>query len=198
MNDFERRKIRETFSRLFVVAINNQINLYSFTSLLERSELASKIEKDIYDPIFEMPIDNLFYSITGFKNQQSSGYGIYNDAYWAGQNYFDLQYRLKKSFSFIFLKLPFDELLNIYLIYHEMDLTSLVEYFERKDSEKTILRLLCERERCSLNDVSKETGIPLSTLKKYNTDDDFLYNASFQTVSKIVGYFGVNYPLFIK
>ena len=79
-----------------------------------------------------------------------------------------------------------------------MDFTSLVDYFNKRCEEKTIVRLLCEKAKKSLNDISKETLIPLSTLKKYNESDGILYNASFQNISKLVSYFDVNYSLFIK
>ena len=64
--------------------------------------------------------------------------------------------------------------------------------------EKTILRLLCERKRCSLNDISKATTLSLSTLKKYNSSDELLYKASFQNISKLINYFEVSYLLFVR
>ena len=80
-------------------------------------------------------------------------------------------------------------MMNIYTIFHEMDFSSLEEYFYRKEKEKTILRLLCERKRCSLNDISKATTLSLSTLKKYNSSDELLYKASFQNMLHLNKYF---------
>ena len=86
--------------------------------------------------------------------------------------------------------------MNIYSIFHEMDFTSLLEYFHKKEKEKTIIRILCEEKNCSLNDVSKATSLSLNVLKKYNSSDDILYKASFQNISKIVSFFDTNYLLF--
>ena len=168
MNEYEINDIRETFSRLFVLAISNKMNFDSFTNMLVKSEFVSIIENNNYDPSFNKPIDKLFYDITGFKVKEDNSYGIYNDAFWSGQNYFDLYLKIKKSFSYIFLKLPLETMLNIYTIFHEMDFSSLVDYFYKKCKEKTILRLLCEKTNKSLPSISRDTLIPLSTLKKYN------------------------------
>ena len=198
MNDYEINNVRETFSRLFVLAVMNKMNFSAFTSMLEKSEYVNLIEKNEYNSLFDKPINSLFYEITGFMVSQDDSYGVYNDAYWSGQNYFDLHLKTNKSFSYIFLKLPFDKMMDIYTIFHEMDFTSLVDYFNKRCEEKTIVRLLCEKAKKSLNDISKETLIPLSTLKKYNESDGILYNASFQNISKLVSFFNVNYSLFLK
>ena len=198
MNDYEKSNVRETFSRLFVLAVMNKMNFSSFTFLLLKSDFLLQIEKNKYDEIFEKPISKLFYEITGFEVKEDNSYGVYNDAYWCGQNYFDLHFNLNKSFAYIFLKLPFDQMINIYTIFHEMDFSSLVDYFNKKCEEKSIIRLLCENFKKSLNDLSKATTISLSTLKKYSLSDNYLYNASFQNISKLVLFFDVNYSLFIK
>lgn len=196
MNDYEINKIRETFSRLFVLAIRNKMNFNSFTNMLEKSDYISVIEKNKYESSLDKTVDLLFYEITGFEVNEDNSYGIYNDAYWCGQNYFDLHLKTNKSFSYIFLKLPLEQMLNIYIIFHEMDFSSLVDYFYKKCEEKTIIRLLCEKNNKSLADISKGTLIALSTLKKYNMSDEYLYKASFQIIAKLVSYFDVNYSLF--
>ena len=198
MNDYEINKVRETFSRLFVLAINNKMNLDSFTYLLEKCDFISHIENNRYDSSLNKSIDTIFYEITGFVVKEDNSYGIYNDAYWCGQNYFDLHLKTKKSFSYIFLKLPLEKMIDIYSIFHEMDFSSLVDYFYKKCEEKTIIRLLCEKANKSLPDISKDTLIPLSTLKKYNMSDKYLYKASFQNITKLASYFDVRYSLFVE
>ena len=198
MNDYELDNLRETFSRLFVLAVRNKINFKSFTNMLSNSSFIVAIEKDKYNELFNKPIEQLLFSITGFETKEDNSYGIYNDAYWCGQNYFDLHIKTKKPFVYLFLKLPFEEMMNIYSIYHEMDFSSLVDYFHKKENEKTILRILCEEKRCSLNDLCKATSLSLNTLRKYNSSDDILYNASFQNIIKLIEYFDVSYLVFKK
>lgn len=197
MNDYEVRKIREIFARIFVIAIDNKIDFYSFTNFLLKSEFLEQLEKDKYSKIFDMPIDDIFFSITGYDIEEDKSYGIYNDAYWSGQSYFDLHEKLHKSFAYLFLKLPLEQMINIYSIYHEMDFSLLCDYFLKVEKQKTILNILCKNKHCSLNDISIATSLSLNTLKKYNSSDDALFKASFQNIAKLVVYFDVSYSLFI-
>ena len=198
MNNYELYKTREVFSQLFVIAIKNKMNLDSFTFYLERSDLVLSTQKDIYSSKVDNNLKDLFYMITNYEVSDIEIEGIYNDAYWAGLGYFDLQQELKIPFSLLFLKLPLSKMLDIYSIYHEMDISSLVSYFISLNKEKTILRILCENKKCSLNDICKKTKIKLSTLKKYNESDSHLYSASFQNINKLVNYFNTTYSLFVN
>ena len=123
MNEYELSKIREIFSRLFVLAIKHKMNLQSFTFLLGKSAFINKIEKNIYDEYFDKPIEEIFNAVTGLLIENDDSYGIYNDAYWAGYSYFNLYICLHKNFAYLFLKLPLDKMLDIYSIFHEMDVS---------------------------------------------------------------------------
>lgn len=198
MNELDLRKVKELFARLFVLAIQNKINFDSFIYSLERSTFLKKIQIGEYDDYFNKPLQTIFKDITNFEIKSDTSYGIYNDAYWCGYSYFELYRRLNKSFAFIFLKLPLKRMMDIYSIYHEMDISSLVDYFNKLDKEKTIMRLLCERKQCSITDISLATGINPATLSKYNASDDALYKASFQSIMHIVKFFDAPISLFVQ
>ena len=198
MNNIDIRKTKELFARIFVIAIQNRVNFDSFTYSLERSEFVNKIEKGEYDEYFNRSLAAIFKDITGFQIDSDNSYGIYNDAYWCGCSYFELHERTNKSFAFIFLKLPLKKMMDLYSIYHEMDISSLLDLFAKLDQETTILRLLCERKNKSLSDISAVLNINKATLAKYNSDDEHLYNASFQTIHKIAKYFDVPISLFVN
>lgn len=197
MNNYDLDKVKDIFSRLFVLAIKVEMNLYSFTSLLERSIFIRYIEENKYNDYFNNSVDDIFFNITGLHSFIDS-YGIFNDAYWSGKMYFDLFLNLKKSFSYLFLKLPLIKMLDLYNVYHEMDFSSLVDFFMEKGKEKTILKLLCINKHSTLTIVSSNTKIPLNTLKKYSLSDDILYKGSFQNIMKIKKYFDVPTSLFLE
>ena len=190
--------LKETFARLFVIAVNNKMNLLSFSYQLERSEFIRKIEDGKYDDYFNKSLISIFNDITGITINDDNSYGIYNDAYWCGYSYFEIFLRTKKPFPYIFLKLPLVKMMDIYPIYHEMDISSLLDLFAKQEHEKTILRILCEQARTSLPKLSASTGISLATLSKYNADDKALYNASFQNIFLIAHYFDVPINLFVN
>ena len=198
MNNYDLDKIKDTFSRLFVIAIDNKMNLLSFTTNLEQSFFVKRIERKELLNCINLPMEELFFRITGFHILDDTSFGVYNDAYWAGDRYFKLYLKLKKSFSYLFLKFPLEKMLECYKVYHEMDFSSLLEYFMEEEKKKTILRLLCINKHCSLTDLSKATNIPLNTLKRYNLNDEYLYNGSFKYVIKIKEYFDVSTSLFIN
>ena len=87
-------------------------------------------------------------------------------------------------------------MMKLYSIYHEMDISSLLEYFNQQDQEKTILRLLCEERNCSISRLSSLTWISKATLSKYNASDVALYKGSFQTIYRIAMFFDVPVSLF--
>lgn len=198
MSNLDLRMAKETFARLFVMAIQNEINFLAFTSSLERSVFANLIEEDVYDDYFNTPLTRIFFDITKMHIEKDTSFGIYNDAYWCGYSYFELQQRLKKPFSYLFLKLPLSKMMDIYPIFHEMDFSALLEFFEKEKDKKTILRALCEQRRCSLSKVSASTGINQATLSKYNADDEALLKGSFQNVYKISKYFNAPVSLFSR
>ena len=198
MIDYDLNKIKDIFARMFVIGIQNKINLYSFSAMLERSEFVSSIEKEEYTELYNEPLENIFYSITDNKIEKDTSYGIYNDAYWVGECYFKLHLTLNKSFAYLFLKLPIEKMLDLYPVYHEMDFSSLVEYFKQIEEDTTILKILCDEKKVSLTEVSRKTGININTLRKYYRSDVALYKAEFQNIAKIVEYFDTTFILFIN
>lgn len=198
MNNLDVRKVKELFARLFVLGIQNKINFQAFTKALEKSEFVTKIEEGKYDDYFDHSLESIFFDITKREIDKDESFGIYNDAYWCGYSYFELHQRIKKSFAFLFLKLPLAKLLDMYDVYHEMDFSSLLNQFHKLDKEKTILRALCEEKHCSISKLSSMTEISKTTLSKYNSSDEALYKASFQSIYKIAHFFDVPLSLFVR
>ena len=196
MIDYDIKTVKYTFARLFVLAVDNLMHPTAFTHALEKSEFIKKIESDKYDDYFNKSILDIYESITGNMLGEDNGFGIYNDAYWSAVSYFDLHLKTNKPFSYIFLKLPLEKMLDMYDVYHEMDFSALLERFNELEKEKTILRALCEEKHVSLSKLSKGTGISVNTLMKYNASDNALYRASFQNIIEIATFLDVSISLF--
>ena len=196
MIDYDIKTVKYTFARLFVLAVDNLMHQTAFTHALEKSEFIKKIESDKYDDYFNKSILDIYETITGNMLGEDNGFGIYNDAYWSAVSYFDLHLKTNKPFSYIFLKLPLEKMLDMYDVYHEMDFSALLERFNELEKEKTILRALCEEKHVSLSKLSKGTGISVNTLMKYNASDNALYRASFQNIIEIATFLDVSISLF--
>lgn len=198
MNSYEEKDVRETFCRLFVLAVSREMNMYSFTHFLAKSDFVNSIEKGYFIDVVNKRIEQLFFEICQNSLAEDDSYGVYNAAYWCGEAYFYLFNKLRKSFSYIFIKLPFEKLIDLYDVFHEMDYSSLLEYFTKHEKDKTILRSLCEQKRCSISKLSKAINISVNTLSKYNASDEALYKGSFQNIIKIQTYFDCPVSLFIE
>jgi DNA-binding Xre family transcriptional regulator len=156
----------------------------------------NKLEEGDIDAICNISIEKAYFDVTN-ETIKDDSYGIYNDAYWSGYSYFELFLQTHKPFSYLFLKLPLEKMLDIYEIFHEMDFTSLLEYFKKRETESTILGTLCKKKKCSLTKLKEVTGININTLSKYRSSDEILYKASFQNIYKIAKYFEVPISLFV-
>jgi len=190
-------RTREAFCRLFVIGILNKINPNSLTAFLERSEYVNDIENKRYDKADSTNLEDLFLDLTKMELHEDNSFGVYNDAYWCGYVYFNLHMMMKKPFSYLFLKLPLDKLLDMYPLYHEMDITQ-VEQYIKSHEEETIIKLLCKKKRMSLTKLATSTGVSINTIKKYASDDKNLYAGSFQNIAKIAKCFDVPLSLFVE
>lgn len=191
-------KARETFCRLFVIGVLNKINPNSLTTLLEKSEYINEIENKHYDKADSTSLEELFLSVTKTELHEDNSFGVFNDAYWCGYTYFELHLKTKKPFSYLFLKLPLSRLLDMYPLYHEMDITQVENYIANREDENTIIKLLCKKKLVSMTKLSSETGISINTIKKYAASDTNLYAASFQNIVKIARFFDVPLSLFVE
>lgn len=198
MNSYEEKDVKETFCRLFVLATSHEMHMHSFTYHLSRSDFVKNIEKGHFVDIANKKTEELFFEICHNSLAEDDSFGVYNAAYWCGEAYFYLFNKLHKSFSYIFLKLPFEKLIDLYDIFHEMDYSSLLNYFNEHEKDKTILRVLCEQKCCSISKLSKAIGVSVNTLSKYNASDEALYKGSFQNIIRIQKYFDCPVSLFIE
>ena len=184
---------KDNFSRLFVLAKIQKVNLRSFSNMLLKYGGLTLGEEDGVPSLAA-----LFNEITGLYLQEDKSYGVYDDAYWCGTAYFYLFEKTGEPLSYILLKMPLDRLMEMYGVYHEMDYSSVLARFNEIEKEKTILRILCEREKISVPQLSKRLSISVGVLKKYNAADEYLYAASFQKIYRIQKFFEVPFSLFAE
>ena len=187
---------KDYFSRLFVLCKIHKVNMLSFTLSLIKYADFNIISEAIGNEVKSL-ID-LFNDIANLYIKEDTSFAIYNDAYWCGNVYFYLSKKTNKPLSYILLKLPFNELIDYYDIYHEMDNSSILERFTQIEKEATIIGLLCKYYPCTLNKLSESTKISINTIKKYSKDDKYLYSGSFQNIYLIAEFFNVNYSLFFR
>lgn len=185
---------KEDFSRLFVLCVQNKMNLKSFSiSLANFGDFTLTEEESNVSSI-----KDLFNQITDSYLQEDNSYGVYNDAYWCGTVYFYLYQKEHKPLSYLLWKLPLNKLIDQYPVYHEMDYVQIEEYFHNIESKKSILQLLCENYNVQLTKLAQATNININSLRSYSYSDQALYKAGFQNIYLIAKYFTINEEIFVE
>ena len=197
-NDSRYFDVEDMFCNLFVIAGDYQIKKDLFTRSIERHPFVNDIEKGDFQQAYERSLLDVFKDCFGLQLSTNEQENVINDYYWVGKCYFYIQSETHKSFSYIFLKLPFEELHNMFYPYHETDISHILDIFLEKEKEHTIIELLCKRRKISVTYLSKETGIAVSTLRKYRQKDEYLYKASFNNIYRLVQFFSVPETLFLE
>ena len=97
---------------------------------------------------------------------------------WVGEAYIRLFFKYQKSFEYIFLYIPLEDMLHRFDVYHEMDWSQLYEYFEENIKKTALLRKLIKTRNVSINKLSVMTGINATTLNYYCLDDNNIYKTN--------------------
>ena len=203
INEFDRDKTIDYVSRVLVLALAAKIHLSVVTEILGSSLLCEEIEKDDYTKIITETPYEIFRELYASHNYyiaevRDNSFMNYNDAYWCGYIYVNLFYKYRKPFLYIFLTLPLDKLLDMYNVYHEMDISAVFEVFEELSKETTLLDRMLKYRKMSAAELARVTGISINTIKYYRKSDDNLYKGSFSNIKRISDALRFNDRVFIE
>ena len=199
MDDFNRYfDVEDMFCNLFVLAGECEIKPDVFTRSIEKHNFIKCIEKGDYRHAYDESLLDVFNDSLSYCLNSNDYENEWNEYYWVGKCYFYIQSETHKSFSYIFMKFPFEELLPLFYPYHETDISHIYEIFLEKEKEKTILEILCKRRKLSIAKLSSIVNIPISTLTKYRKSDEYLYKASFENIYLLSQFFDCPETLFLQ
>ena len=120
---------------------------------LERSNVTliafSSAEK-LYSDIFPLKENN--YSL--------DNYGVFG---WIGYAYMHLFLSLGVTFEALFNVISIEEMLSLYHLYHEMDITRLIDYAKEK-MKHSLLDVMMKRKKVSNKQLSEITKLPAGTI----------------------------------
>ena len=119
-------------------------------------------------------------------------------ALWLGELYTKIFFSFNKPFSFIFLYLSINKAIEMFPLYHEMDFSQSLLRFEELISKQSILTILLKKKKMSVRELSELTGINANTLTNYTRDNEYIYNAKFDSIYKISRILKVDEKVFIK
>lgn len=138
------------------------------TSTIERSVSYSpffmKIEsnEDYFGAIVET--GRLIHSIFPEKTVFTDHAPTYIPCLWAAEAYIRIQEHSKLTFEAIFLYLPIEKMYELFPLYHEMDFSKTIFYFDELVEKQPIFAILLKRYKYTLKYVFENTGISYQTL----------------------------------
>lgn len=115
--------------------------------------------------------------------------------YWAGWALAEYQWVSGHCFKDIFERVPLSEIINMYSIYHEMDITQFIdsmESFYNKVKLETKLKRIRESRGISQSELSEMSGVKLRSIQMYEQRVNHIDKAQAQTLYKISRVLGCN------
>lgn len=155
-------KYSNTLSYLIGRSANEGYSFDYIQRKISYSEAISEFEKSNVTIIAFSSMEKIYSDVfTDYNNDyQYNPYDIFG---WVGYAYIHLFLNLEITFEALFFLIPIQEMLNMYKLYHEMDITHLEEY-AKEVMKYSLLDVIMKRKKTSNNDLSKKTNIPVSTI----------------------------------
>lgn len=108
--------------------------------------------------------------------------------YWVGWSLASYCWYRCKTLDDIFCAIDFVKILNMYHLYHEMDITQFydtMDKYMKEGSEKTKLRIMRELNNLSQSQLAKKSGVSLRSIQLYEQRVNDIDKAQVQTLFKL-------------
>lgn len=115
--------------------------------------------------------------------------------YWAGWALAQYQWTTAKRFKDIFTRIPLSEIISMYPVFHEMDITRFIDSMERKYNEiqtEPKLKKIRESRQLSQSELAKLSGVTLRSIQLYEQRVNDIDKAQAQTLYKLSRALGCN------
>ena len=147
---------------------------YSFDYIqktIAYSETINEFEKSNVTQIAFSSLEKIYFN-TFPNNSNAFTFSEYNAYGWCGYIYVHLFLKMQITFEALFYLIPFEEMLGLYHLYHEMSISQIEEYASNK-LKHTMLDIVMKNVKISNNELAKITGISKATINalRYNKRD---------------------------
>ncbi len=115
--------------------------------------------------------------------------------YWAGWALAYYQWYTVKKFKDIFIRIPLSDIIAMYKVYHEMDLSNFVEDMDKRYNSielDTKLKQIREARGLSQNELAKISGVKKRSIQLYEQKVNDIDKAQAQALYKLARALGCN------
>lgn len=158
------------------------------------------LERNDADAFLEKPLEDIIDEVFHKRVYIDYGKPIASEIYWAGEMYISLLLNNKTPLQRSILAIPVLKMLSLFSPYHEMNEAKLISRYQEEEGKASLLRLLLvdkAKNDISVRQLSLLLGITERTLRSYY-DNNRLFAASFEAISRLASYFSVPLCLFTK
>lgn len=196
INIDDKDNIINTLAVLLSYGFSKNYSFDEIETLISNSNFINDLEHNKYIPMlnFKLIIEDT-YKTSGVVKEDLN---ISFISIFFAESYINLFFSMRKSFEYLFLYWPLEYFENKYHIYHEMDYLNLETDFLLKSKSINLIKILSKKKNIKLIEVSKLTGININSIDRYSRNDDYLYNASNETLYKLSTLFNVKQNIFVK
>lgn len=155
-------KYQDAFGYVLGRAIDNKYSFSYIENIISHSTIFNEFEESNITQIafssLEKTYNKLFIDENDFIYDQ---YGIYG---WLGYIYIQSFLELKITFELLFILLPIEEALNMYHLYHEMDIVQMINYVKNK-MKPSLLHAITSKKKININELASGSGVSFSTIR---------------------------------
>ena len=148
---------------------------YTFDSIqktIAYSKLADELESSNITTIAFSSSESIYRMLFPEHDNKGFSYNPYDQFGWLGYLYVHLFLKFNLTFELLFIILPIEKALNMYRLYHEMDIEQSYKYFESL-VKHSYLDSIMEYRNISTKELSSLSGLSMSTVNmlRYNKRD---------------------------
>ena len=115
--------------------------------------------------------------------------------YWAGWALASYQWDYARRFKDIFNRIPMEEIIGMYTVYHEMDISQFVEDMEERykaSAGETNLKRIRENRGLSQTELARQSGVNLRNIQMYEQRGNNIDKAQAHILYKLSRVLGCN------
>ena len=181
----------EQLEKVFCFSYERHISLKYVESAISKSSFFRSIETDELSSVEYINEKQLLKSVFPFMDESSFNASTYNSCMWAAEAYIWIQSKTKQTFEAIFLYIPLEEMYKLFVAYHEMDFSHIVDEFVDRQNKKSVLSILLKNYKISVRTLSNETGISYNTLMDLKTRRRDISKLNVSSALKLANRFNV-------
>lgn len=165
-------KYIDTFGYVISRSIEENYSLQYIENMISHSRFIEEIEQSNITTIAFSSSEKIYHDVFPLRDNPGYFYDPYNQYGWISNIYIHLFLHYQITFELMFMIFPIQKMLELYKLYHEMDLKQIYSLFE-ETVQYSYLDNILKYKHISVSELSDKSGISFGTINalRYNKRD---------------------------